>query len=259
MRSVAQIIVNRKSFVRILALCAMKEETDHLRKQLEYNNFLLTPDDMLFRNGLIVNVKTTGIGMVNSAANSSLHIRDMKPDIVINVGCAGAHIPSLEKGDVVVCESQVGTTSVIAKEYETLPYGDRELSQPLFFSDETLIGMARKSGAELIKWNNARRYPLITTGRVASSDTWTDSAAGVEKLHKLFGTLCEDMEASAIAHVSAANGIPFLSVKDVSNSVFLEQSTDTFDAVEHSVPHLAGMNAASVAAKTLRDLSFMTG
>ena len=258
MQSVAQLLVQRKPFLTVLALCAMTEEAAHLKKQLVDNAFIQAPNDRLFRRGLIVDVKTTGIGMVNSAANASFYIHDVRPDIVINLGCAGAHDFALKQGDVVVGESHVSTANVIVRDDGILPYGDRDMSQLVFASDATLVGMARKSLAHLTKWKGSTE-PVITVGRVASSDTWMDSVEGVTRLRELFGTTCEDMEAAAIALVAQVHHKPFLALKDISNSVFLGAATDSFDSVEHKVPALAGKNAASVAAKMLRDISSMTG
>ena len=39
-------------------------------------------------------------------------------------------------------------------------------------------------------------------------------------LHGRHGTLCEDMEAAAIAQICARHGVPFMTVKDVSNNEY---------------------------------------
>lgn len=240
----------------VLALCAMKEESAHLEEQLLGHGFDRLPGGLFFVRDLVVNVKTTGIGMVNSAANASLYMSEVQPDMVVNVGCAGAHDPVLKRGDVVVGASQVGTASVIVKGDRTvIPYGDRELSQLYYPSDETLVDMAIRSAPMLTSWNENEPPPTVTSGRVASSDTWMDDVDGVRRLRKLFGTSCEDMEAAAIASIAQKSGIPFVSIKDISNSVFRGHNDGDFDSLDHHVPYLAGKNAASVAAKTLSDIS----
>lgn len=39
-------------------------------------------------------------------------------------------------------------------------------------------------------------------------------------MHQRTGSLCEDMEAAAIGQVATLHGIPFLAIKDISNSEF---------------------------------------
>lgn len=257
MKTFAQLLVERRPFLTVLALCAMPEETRHLKEQMAKHGFLQSPNERFFRRGILVDVRTTGIGMVHAAANASMSMHTLQPDVIINVGCAGAHDPALYPGDVVVGEAQVSTSSVVVSDGDTMPYGDRESATLVYPSDETLVGMARKSRAPLTSFYENERRPTITVGKVASSDTWMDTRSGVVQLRKLFGTACEDMEAAAVAVVAHARSLPFLSLKDISNSVFVPFE-ETFDAVEHHVPPSAGRNAAIVAARLLRDVSEMT-
>ena len=259
--SMARLLALRKSFLTVLTLCAMPEETKHMREQMSQYGFLRAPNDRFFRNNVIVDVKTSGIGMVNAAANASLLMHTLQPDVVFSVGCAGAHIPHLKRGDVVVGTEQICTSSVIVRDDghdddRVVPYGDRGSSILAHQSDETLVGMARKSRAPLLPFSERDPLPTIVTGRVASSDTWTDTKRGVERLHKMFGTACEDMEAAAVAVVAREYNAPFVSVKDISNSVFI-RSEESFDAVQHIVPPMAGKNAATVASDLLRRISDM--
>jgi nucleoside phosphorylase len=55
---------------------------------------------------------------------------------------------------------------------------------------------------------------------VASADIWTQFHERIDNLHARHGSLCEDMEAAAIAQVCARHGVPFMTVKDISNNEF---------------------------------------
>ena len=68
------------------------------------------------------------------------------------------------------------------------------------------------------------RDPVVHTGPVASADIWTQATARLEVLHQRHGTLCEDMEAAAVAQVCALHGVPFLTIKDLSNNEFHAQT-----------------------------------
>ena len=62
--------------------------------------------------------------------------------------------------------------------------------------------------------------PQTHVGRVASADIWTQFHERIDSLHARHGSLCEDMEAAAIAQVCGRHGVPFMTVKDISNNEF---------------------------------------
>jgi nucleoside phosphorylase len=65
-----------------------------------------------------------------------------------------------------------------------------------------------------------QRPPRTFVGRVGSADIWTQHHERIDELNARHETLCEDMEAAAIAHVCARHHVPFMTVKDVSNNEF---------------------------------------
>lgn len=249
----------RKTFFSVLALCAMKEESDHLKEQLTHNGFSVSRenDQEMFNTNVVVHMFTTGIGIVNSASNATILIHTLRPDMIINTGCAGAHDPSLNRGDVVIGDSTVMTSQVIKRTDHIIPYGDRDLNQIVFGCDNTLVQRVIRTHVELMPWDDSGEPPSIVVGRIASSDTWTDSKPEILKLTKVFETLCEDMEAAAIAAVGRTHEVPVLSIKDISNSVFKTEkaASSTFDAIEHVIPPFAGRNSAALAAAFLGDLA----
>jgi nucleoside phosphorylase len=58
--------------------------------------------------------------------------------------------------------------------------------------------------------------------------TWLDAS------HQRTGSLCEDMEAAAIAQIATLHGVPFLTIKDISNNEFHVASA--FDGTESELP-----------------------
>jgi nucleoside phosphorylase len=51
-----------------------------------------------------------------------------------------------------------------------------------------------------------------------SADIWTQHGETIQGLHGQHDSLCEEMEAAAIAQMAATFGVPFLAVKDISNN-----------------------------------------
>jgi nucleoside phosphorylase len=60
----------------------------------------------------------------------------------------------------------------------------------------------------------------VQVGIVGSADIWTQAHARLDLLHGRHQTLCEDMEAAAVAQVCARHGVPFLTIKDISNNEY---------------------------------------
>ncbi|MGH2614231.1 MAG: hypothetical protein ACRDJC_03245, partial [Thermomicrobiales bacterium] len=95
-----------------------------------------------------------------------------------------------------------------------------------------------------------QRPPQTHVGRVASADIWTQFHERIDSLHKKHGSLCEDMEAAAIAQVCGRHGVPFMTIKDISNNEFhaltdLEGDIDILPAEE------VGRRAAALLLRTV--------
>jgi adenosylhomocysteine nucleosidase len=193
-----------------------------------------------------VRLLLTGIGMVNAGAALARVLARVGPSMVINFGCAGAHRRDIHPGDVVV-----GTRYVHHRAVTILPHGEERYSgipvNPLEIAD-VVAGL--EADAELLSiatevanawapdpWPRSRhRVPRVHAGTVTSADAWTQSAEHIERIHRDLGTLCEDMEASALAQITAMHRLPFLAVKDISNN-------ELHAITEHSVvgPTLAAI------------------
>jgi nucleoside phosphorylase len=63
-----------------------------------------------------------------------------------------------------------------------------------------------------------RRRAVAVTGVIASADAWTVDREELQQLREDFGAECEDMESAYVAQVSAMHGLPFLTVRVVSNN-----------------------------------------
>lgn len=190
----------------------------------------------------------SGIGMVNAAAATSHLIEAHQPGWVLNSGCAGAHRRDILPGDVVI-----GSGTVAHGAIHILPDGNDYFPQPAqpdsagvmreISLDPALVRLAHDVAAGWTPkpWpfpvshpgSGDGRGPMVHTGVIASADTWTQSRLRLDVLHRRHGSLCEDMEAAAIAQVCARYGVPFFSVKDISNNEFL---TETDLAGEEMLP-----------------------
>jgi nucleoside phosphorylase len=166
-------------------ICAMDFELAHLER-------------LLAGSGWPVEVVLSGPGMDPAASATREILARRRPRAVLNYGCAGAHRADLGIGDIVV-----GTRAVAYSE------GEGRFIE----CDPELVDIAREV---------ATGFERVTFGTVASADAWNRTPESIEALAALHQSLCEDMEAAAIGLVCAAEGVPFLTIKDISNNELIQ-------------------------------------
>lgn len=178
-----------------------------------------------------------GIGMVNAAAGTEHLIGRYSPRAIFNFGCVGAHRRDILPGDVIIGDGAVnhGAVHYLANGDEFFPgleyqFAGEDVALTELATDQALreLTIAAAEGWMPEAWPRGlnlppdieRRPPTTHIGRVGSADQWTQHHERIDRLHARHGTLCEDMEAAAIAHVCARHGVPFMTVKDVSNNEY---------------------------------------
>ncbi len=252
-------------------ICAMESEAVHLRSVLD--EVQERPLAHWRRSqgtlaGVGVEIVVCGIGMVNAAAATTALCVLEAPRAVVSYGCSGAHHRDVFAGDVVLGNAVAHFTSYVLQAdgvrrhtgfgnepgNETDPTAvKRSLTLP---ADPALLALGRSASVGLVLpvWPGREVPPQVHEGVVASADVWTQHADSIRALHEEFGSLCEEMEAAAIAQVCAQFDLPFLAVKDISNNE-LHALTD-LDAPGGSVlVHVereVGRRAAEVVAALIR-------
>lgn len=252
----------------IAVLCAMEKEAVHLRRRLEDAR-----DEPLARwrrtrgalGGVPVDVMICGIGLINAAAATSALCALEQPRAIFNYGCSGAHRDDIDPGDVVIADQVVHFSSLIVlpdglRRYEGFRYyvDHEEVLAERLTPDPTLLetAVAVAGDVTLPAWAGINHSPRVLTGTVGSADIWTQHGESIRDLHTIHGSLCEEMEAAAIAQVAATWGVPFLAVKDISNNE-LREHTDMSIAGSSVLAHVAGevgRRAALVVEATIRAL-----
>ncbi len=178
-----------------------------------------------------------GIGMVNAAAGTEHLISRYAPRAILNFGCVGAHRRDILPGDVIIGSGAVnhgamhilpnGETFFPGLEYQ---FAGEEVALTELNTDPAWLHatIAAAEGWTPDPWPQGlnlppdieQRPPRTHVGRVGSADIWTQQHERLDTLHGQHNTLCEDMEAAAIAHVCARHETPFMTVKDVSNNEY---------------------------------------
>jgi adenosylhomocysteine nucleosidase len=185
----------------------------------------------------------SGMGMVSAAAATQDAVTRYAPRAVVNYGCAGAHRAELLPGDLVVGEHVVAydnyrETPDGGLEYKGMHYranGEQRRVERLACDADLLLAARRTAetigdGHEAwpagLGWpaSVAHRSPRLFFGTVASADRWNRAPSTIAALVARHDSWCEDMEAAAIGLVCASHGVPFLTIKDISNNELLRST-----------------------------------
>lgn len=261
----------RQPLAIIVAMESERVHLDILLPGLERHNHDIWPTWTGKVDDVPVVVVECGIGMVSAAAAAEHVIAAWRPRAILNYGCTGAHSRELFPGDVVI-----GTDLIHQGRMRFTPDGQIvPLDVPFtvpgesgprtgLACDPSLVALAHDAarGMDLPAWpaeyrldaQPADREPQVRIGPIASADVWLQDPARLDAIHQRTGSLCEDMEAAAIGQIATLHGVPFLAVKDISNSEFYVASV--FDENSSALPvQEVGKRAAMVLAETIRRLA----
>jgi adenosylhomocysteine nucleosidase len=212
-----------------------------------------------------------GMGMVNAAAGTEHVIAAYRPRAILNYGCAGAHRRDILPGDVVIGKASVhhGALHILATGEEhfvgsSYDIGGEGMPARELPSDPALLAVAHEVAAAwspapwpaTLNWPVAVPYRAATvhTGVVASADIWTQQHSRLDLLHERHRSLCEDMEAAAIAQVCARHRLPFLTIKDISNNEY-HALTDIVGAFSDFPTAEVGKRAAALMVRVIKQLA----
>ncbi|MBQ1619090.1 MAG: 5'-methylthioadenosine/adenosylhomocysteine nucleosidase [Bacteroidales bacterium] len=153
-------------------------------------------------NNEIVLAKS-GIGKVNAALGAAKLINEYPLDCIVNTGVAGGLSPKLGSLDVIAAERVV---------YHDVwcgagnAYGQVQGLPEMFRSHPTLYGTALSLG------------PKVHGGLLASGDFFISSKAEADAILARFpDAVAVDMESAAIAQTCWLHGVPFLSLRIISD------------------------------------------
>lgn len=160
--------------------------------------------DALMRAGLDT-VALSGIGKVNAAATATEMILRQKPDCIINSGCAGSVRNDVEMFDIVLGRQTAHHDVWCGEPNE---FGVVEGCPKRFDADPQLLALAESLELE----------QHLHSGLICSGDQFFISMEEDRRILRLYpDCLACDMESAAIAQVCARYGVPFLSLRIISD------------------------------------------
>jgi len=204
---------------------AEKQEVDVLIAALAYSgpSAGITKRGMLeFHEGLLhgrsVVVVCCGIGKVNAAMCAQMLISEFSVSAIINTGSAGGLTAGLSVLDMVVC------TDAVQHDFDTTIFGYPPgqvpgTPSPFFASDSSLRALALSAFARVAAGTDSEKgfNGKMIEGRIASGDAFINNDSLRARIVSLFSPACVEMEGGAVAQVCAANGVPFIILRSVSD------------------------------------------
>jgi adenosylhomocysteine nucleosidase len=160
--------------------------------------------------GKDVAIVAAGMGKVRAAmaAQSMIDLFGVKS--IICIGMGGGLEPSLKPGDIVIASEVAQHDYDMSGGSSFVGFFVDRVGATLVKCDESLIAQARDAAQRLEKTR-------VFLGRVLTGDAPVFKREKKDALYSEFGGLCVEMEGAAVGAVCAANGVPFLVIRGVSD------------------------------------------
>ena len=208
----------------ILIQAAMEIEIEKIIKELKNKKEIIIQgykyyEGTIQESKIIISISK--VGLIHTSSSLTLAIEKFHPNIIINIGIAGATSQSLHTEDIIIGESIININS-----YKTPYKKEKEGSSPTEWELLTFL-----SGEEdrLIEQNADKKILNITkeilknqkihTGKIGSGDVWNQEVDRIIYLNKKYHILCEDMESIATYTIANQNKIPVISLKMISDNI----------------------------------------
>ena len=172
---------------------------------------------IVHEKGHRVTMIKSGIGKVHAAHITTLYLSQERPDLLINIGVAGGINTNI--GDIVVAKTVMyHDVDVRAFDYE---YGQIPEAPVHFEGDRKAFELAADTLEKL-------GFPH-KKGRIVSGDVFLNNIGQINPALDMSGVYAVDMEAAAIAHVAHLEGVPFITLRSISDTLDSETQMDEYD------------------------------
>lgn len=182
----------------------------------------------------------SGIGLVAAASALATILTRVRPDAIVSAGTTGGLGREVEVGDV-CASTALAYTDADATAFGYAP--GQTPGQPESFSgDAILLERLGNVGPQALRGATASSgAAAFRTGRMLAGNSFV-TAANVGATRETFpDALSTDMESTALAQVAASAGIPFVSVRGVSDLCGPEAGQDFHIAAEEAAARSAAV------------------
>lgn len=218
----------------------------------------------------------SGIGLVAAASALATALTQVRPEVVVSAGTAGGLGRAVEVGDVCV-STTLAFTDADATAFGYAP-GQIPGQPAVFEGDAALLDRLTESGESVLhavaavptvtsgpsaRPNLTTRPSAVTTpdpaatpsavatrihaGQMLSGNSFVTAANVADARERFPEALSTDMESTALAQVCAAFGIPFVSVRGISDLCGPEAGQDFHIAAEEAAARSTAVTLALLA------------
>ena len=215
--------------MRVGILCPMEDEVKLVAQRMgraqDFKLAGMQAHQGVWRSHQCIVVKS-GLGKVAAAAVAQALISSCEVDAIVVVGLAGALVPSLQVGDVVIADRliQHDLDARPLFDYTLIPdlrvkwvETDMTLRRETVEAVQGLLQQREEFFAEDIRRRFGMLRPSAYVGQVLTGDQFVSKPALI-RLRELFPeALCVEMEGAAVGQVCRMNEVPFVVVRIVSD------------------------------------------
>ena len=195
---------------------AMASEVEILKEKLLNEKTTETAGVTFYEGSLEgkpVVIAQCGIGKVYAAICTQAMIDRFQVGCVINTGVAGGLHHSLAIGDIVI------STDAVQHDFDLTAFGyvkgymaNGDGKTPTRYkADPELVSLFKLAADDVLDENK------YIDGTIASGDVFVDDSRLKKELIKNFGAAAAEMEGAYIAQVAAANKVPFVIIRSISD------------------------------------------
>ncbi|MGL4722090.1 MAG: 5'-methylthioadenosine/adenosylhomocysteine nucleosidase [Desulfovibrionaceae bacterium] len=222
----------------IAIMGAMDIEIDLLQK-IVANRATHMVGDMLFYTGILENknvvIALSGIGKVNAAVAATILFEHFNAQEIIFTGVAGALDPSLHVGDIVIA------TDLIQHDVDLTVFG-KKYGQFHGIDTWAIPSDAKRTVLLTTIAKNIHKTQRVCNGRILSGDQFISDKEKSVWLNTYFNNAkAVEMEGAAVAHVAYKYKKPFVIIRAISDSPFIEntESKEQYDTFAKNVAEIS--------------------
>lgn len=227
----------------------MDEEIELFRSHLQSDSTSTSFAGITFDLGTINNCPVVlakcGVGKVNAAMASQAMIDRFGIQSLIFTGLAGALVPHLRRGDIVIANF------VAQHDIDLTAFGRRpgQVSDAgrLIEADPKIVDKIARAAEQSFADNP--NPPQVLVGTIVTGDSFIADQQRIKWIQREFGAIAAEMEGAAVGQVCQANKIPFAVVRIISDSasggaagefiMFLDEASErSYRIIETVLPML---------------------
>lgn len=167
----------------------------------------------------------SGIGKVKATIGTQILIDKFDVDLIIFTGLAGALMPNMSRGDIVVSDK------VVQYDFDLTAFGRKHGELPdigrMLEVDPKLVKFACYAWDDV--FGSTDDAPELYVGTICSGDRFITDRRKISWLQREFGAVATEMEGAAFGYTCHLNGIRFLVIRTISDTGG-DRATDDFNA-----------------------------